>query len=76
LSSPWLWQGLEAWPTDDDTGDFTIWVEVSMLRRAETKDPPRWLTDLEEEEEEPSWRKKKKLWRRFDTTTRSGHFRP
>jgi hypothetical protein len=51
LSSPWLWQGLEAWPTDDDTGDFTIWVEVSMLRRAETKDPPRWLADLEEEEE-------------------------
>jgi hypothetical protein len=46
-----------------------------MLRRAETKDPPRWLADLEEEEEEPSWRKKK-LWRRFDTTTRSGRFRP
>jgi hypothetical protein len=36
--------------TNNDTGDYATWVKASVLRHAETKDPPRWLAGLEEEE--------------------------
>ena len=45
-SPPQLLQGLEAQPLETTLRTTATWGEASMVRHAETKDPPQWLAGL------------------------------
>jgi hypothetical protein len=66
-SSSWLCQGLQARPLTMTPGTTPFGSRLACYAVLK----PKILHDGSS-----TWRKKKKLWRRLDTTTRSGRLRP